>query len=207
MVAFLRHLLVSLAVIFWGLAFPQYASLAQDGTNELANKATKVLDFELRRIALVGLDGVLRQANANAKIRELLDVQRKKFQEEFRQIELELQETERDLLVKREQIAKDEYDKMVNAFQRRVASVQKDIQYKRQSIDSAYQKALNEIRQLAIDEIKKIATERKIDLILNREAGIMFLPHLNISDEVLNRLNERTKNARIEVEMKKPAAQ
>ena len=96
---------------------------------------------------------------------------------------------------------------MVNAFQRRVAGVQKDIQYKRQSIDSAYQKALNEIRQLAIDEIKKIATEQKIDLILNREASIMFLPHLDISNEVLNRVNERTKNARIEVDTKKPAAQ
>lgn len=105
-------------------------------------------------------------------------------------------------MVKREQIAKDEYDDMVNAFQQRVASVQKDIQYKRQAIDNAYQKALNEIRKLAIEEIKKIAGERKIDLVLSREIGIVFLPHLNISDEVLNRLNERTKNARIELETK-----
>jgi hypothetical protein len=36
---------------------------------------------------------------------------------------------------------------------------------------------------------------------------VIFLPHLNISDEVLTRLNERTKNARIEVEIKKPVAQ
>jgi len=41
-------------------------------------------------------------------------------------------------------------------------------------------------------------------MILNRDASVIFLPHLNISDEVLMRLNERTKNARIEVEIKAP---
>ena len=55
--------------------------------------------------------------------------------------------------------------------------------------------------------ITKIASERKIDLILKRDSSVIFLPHLNISDEVLARLNERTKNARIEVEIKKPAGQ
>ncbi|MDB9891591.1 OmpH family outer membrane protein, partial [Alphaproteobacteria bacterium] len=86
------------------------------------------------------------------------------------------------------------------------SSVQKEIQYKRQSIDNAYQKALSNIRRLAMEVITKIASEREIDLVLKRDASVIFLPHLNISDEVLTRLNERTKNARIEVEIKKPVA-
>ena len=101
-------------------------------------------------------------------------------------------------------ILKEEYTKLVNAFQVRVSQVQKEIQYKRQSIDSAYQKALAEIRSLAIEEITAIANERKIDLMLNKASTVIFLPKLNISDEVLKRLNERTKNARIELELKKP---
>ena len=137
----------------------------------------------------------------------MLDGQRAKFQDEFRAIEVDLQQSERDLLAKRELMAKDEYDKLVSEFQARVSSVQKEIQYKRQSIDNAYQKASSNIRGLAIEVITKIANERKIDLILNRHSVVIFLPHLNISDEVLTRLNERTKNARIEVEIKKPTAQ
>jgi Skp family chaperone for outer membrane proteins len=163
--------------------------------------------MEVKRIALVDLDGVLRTADANNRVRELLDGQRAKFQEEFRAIEVELQQSERNLLAKRELMAKAEYDKLVTAFQARVSSVQKEIQYKRQSIDNAYQKALSDIRSLAIEVLTKIASERKLDLILNRDSSLIFLPHLNISDEVLTRLNERTKNARIEVEIKKPAAQ
>jgi len=179
------------------------ASFAQTDSTTLAAKKS----MEVKRIALVDLDGVLRAADANNRVRELLDGQRAKFQEEFRAVEVNLQQSERDLLAKRELMTKDEYDKLVAAFQVRVSSVQKEIQYKRQSIDNAYQKALSDIRKLAIEVITKIASEREIDLILNRDSSVIFLPHLNISDEVLSRLNERTKNARIEVEIKKPVAQ
>ena len=187
-------------MVFIGFAPDSFAEA--DATTPAAEKS-----MEVKRIALVDLDGVLRAADANNRVRELLDGQRAKFQEEFRAIEVDLQQSERDLLAKRDLMAKDEYDKLVTAFQARVSSVQKEIQYKRQSIDNAYQKALSDIRKLAIDVITKIASERKIDLILNRDSSVIFLPHLNISDEVLSRLNERTKNARIEVEIKKPVSQ
>ena len=187
------------------MAFVGFApvSFAQTEATTLAAEKS----MEVKRIALVDLDGILRAADANNRVRELLDGQRAKFQEEFRAIEVNLQQSERDLLAKRELMSKDEYEKLVTAFQARVSSVQKEIQYKRQSIDNAYQKALSDIRKLAIGVITKIASEREIDLILNRDSSVIFLPHLNISDEVLSRLNERTKNARIEVEIKKPVAQ
>ena len=173
---------------------------AQTGEGEDGNTPA----IAVKRIALVDLDGVLRNANANNRIRELLDGQRAKFQEEFRAVEVDLQQSERDLLSRRDLMTKEEYEKLVTEFQVRVAELQKDIQYKRQSIDNAYQKALRRIRSLAIEEVTKIAGEKKIDLILKRDSSVIFLPHLNISDEVLNRLNERTKDARFEVEINKP---
>ena len=200
-----RALFTSVNLLLFMMTFIGFTpvSFAQTDTSTPATEKS----LEVKRIALVDIDGVLRAADANNRVRELLDGQRAKFQEEFRAIEVELQQSERDLLAKRELMAKDEYDKLVNEFQARVSSVQKEIQYKRQSIDNAYQKALSDIRGLAIEVITKIASEREIDLILKRNASVIFLPHLNISDEVLTRLNERTKNARIEVEIKKPVAQ
>jgi len=197
------------AVVF-GVAMMTTIAVAQTASDTTTGQGTAAdagANMEVRRIAVVSLDGVLRAAAANTKIKELLDGQREKFQEEFRQVELDLQQTERDLLAKRDVIAKDDYDKMVTAFQKRVANVQKDIQYKRQAIDNAYQKALNDVRKLAVDVIKEIAAERQIDLIVNRDASVVFLPRLNISDEVLKRLDERTKNARIQIELKKPKAE
>jgi len=200
----------ALVAVVFGVAMMTTIAVAQtasDTTTGQGMAADAGANMEVRRIAVVSLDGVLRAAAANTKIKELLDGQREKFQEEFRQVELDLQQTERDLLAKRDVIAKDDYDKMVTAFQKRVANVQKDIQYKRQAIDNAYQKALNDVRKLAVEVIKEIAAERQIDLIVNRDASVVFLPRLNISDEVLKRLDERTKNARIQIELKKPKAE
>ena len=195
----------SVNLLLYMIAFIGFTPFSYAQTDITTSASEK--SMEVKRIALVDLDGVLRAADANNRVRELLDGQRAKFQEEFRAIEVDLQRSERNLLAKRELMAKDEYDKFVTEFQARVSSVQKEIQYKRQSIDNAYQKALSDIRGLAIEVITKIASERKIDLILKRDSSVIFLPHLNISDEVLTRLNERTKNARIEVEIKKTVAQ
>ena len=130
---------------------------AQTGDSEESSKPM----VAVKRIALVDLDGVLRNADANNRIRELLDGQRAKFQEEFRAVEVDLQQSERDLLSRRDLMTKEEYEKLVTEFQVRVAELQKDIQYKRQSIDTAYQKALSGIRTLAIEEVTKIASEKK----------------------------------------------
>ena len=163
--------------------------------------------MEVRRIGLADLNGILRAADANVKVRELLDTQRQKFQDEFSLVEAELQQTERDLLSKRELLSAEEYDKQIKAFQARVTQLQQDIQRKRQAIDNAYQKAQSDIRAEALSIITEIARDMNLDLVLNREASLIFLPHLNISNEVLTRLNERTKNACIEIQVQEPQSQ
>ena len=169
--------------------------------------APSSLSMEVQRIGLADLNGILRAADANVKVRELLDTQRQKFQDEFSLIEAELQQTERDLMSKRELLSADEYDKQIKAFQARVTQLQQDIQKKRQAIDNAYQKAQSDIRAEALSIITEIARDMNLDLVLNRDASLIFLPHLNISDEVLARLNERTKNARIEIQVQEPQSQ
>ena len=163
--------------------------------------------MEVTRIGVADLNGILRAADANTRVRELLDAQRQKFQDEFSLVEAELQQTERDLMSKRELLSAEEYDKQIKAFQVRVTQLQQDIQRKRQAIDNAYQKAQSDIRTEALSIIAEIAKAKNLDLVLNRDASLIFLPHLNISDGVLTRLNERTKNARIEIQVQEPQSQ
>jgi outer membrane protein len=179
------------------------AVLAQSATEPAPSSPS----MEVQRIGLADLNGILRAADANVKVRELLDTQRQKFQDEFSLVEAELQQTERDLMSKRELLSADEYDRQIKTFQARVTQLQQDIQRKRQAIDNAYQKAQSDIRAEALSIITEIARDMNLDLVLNRDASLIFLPHLNISDEVLTRLNERTKNARIEIQVQEPQSQ
>ena len=172
--------------------------------SSFAQESTQDVDLSVKRIGLVDIEGVLRSAEASEKVRSLLDEQRGKFQQEFNIIEKQLQDTERDLTLKRGVISDVEFDNQRIAFQKKVTQLQQDIQYRRQALDNAYQKAQNDLRALAIDILTEIAAEKQLDLILARNSALIFLPHFNISNEVLLRLNERTKNAKIEIEITNP---
>ena len=193
----MHHLFGKLAAIFLISSLIFGSALAQDSE-------TKEADLSVNRIGLVDIEGVLRSATASEKVRKLLDEQRDKFQQEFNLIEKQLQDTERDLTLKKGVISDAEFDAQRIAFQNKVTRVQQDIQYRRQALDSAYQKAQNDLRALAIDILAEIAAEKKLDLILARNSALIFLPHYNLSNEVLLRLNERTKNAKIEIEIVNP---
>lgn len=157
--------------------------------------------MQVTRIGLVDLDGVLRQSSGTAKVRQLLDEQRLTFQEEFTQREAELQATEKALQADRELLSEDAFNERLKAFEDEVAEVQRQIQYRRQALDRAFQEAQRNLRGLTLDIVKQIASERKLDLVLSQESALIFLPTLNISEEVLARLDERTRNARIEIKV------
>jgi len=193
----MHYLFGKLATIFLISSLFFGSAIAQDS-------ATKQADLSVNRIGLVDIEGVLRSAAASEKVRKLLDEQRDKFQQEFNVIEKQLQDTERDLTLKKGVISDAEFDAQRIAFQNKVTRLQQDIQYRRQALDSAYQKAQNDLRALAIDILAEIAAEKKLDLILARNSALIFLPHYNLSNEVLLRLNERTKNAKIEIEIMNP---
>ena len=186
----------------------------QNGTGEIGTGQTQAAPgaaassgtdqgsrMQVTRIGLVDLDGVLRQSSGTAKVRQLLDEQRLTFQEEFTQREAELQVTEKALQADRELLSDDAFNERLKAFEDEVAEVQRQIQYRRQALDRAFQEAQRNLRGLALDIVKQIASERKLDLVLSQESALIFLPTLNISEEVLGRLDERTRNARIEIKV------
>ena len=98
-------------------------------------------------------------------------------------------------------LSEEVFGRRLKVFEDKVAEVQRQIQYRRQALDRAFQEAQRNLRGIALEIVKQIAGERKLDLVLSQESVLIFLPSLNISDEVLERLDERTKNARIEIKV------
>ena len=176
---------------------------AQQADDEGVDAARQVYegaaDMSVDRIGLIDLDGVLRASEGAARVRDLLDEQRRGFQREFAAREAALQETERKLVANREDLDEVEFARQLAEFEASVTQIQKEIQYRREAIDVAFQEAQSRLRNLAIQILTELAQEKKLDLVLVRESALIFLPSLNLSDEVLRRLDERTKDARIEV--------
>lgn len=168
-------------------------------TTGVAQTADEGSQFGIKRVGLVDLSYVLRNANATNIVRELLASKKEEFSEEFQIRESELLQMERALNVRRSELSGEDFNKEVQKFQEEVAKVQREIQFKRNSLDQAFQQAQDNLRALSLEIVTFIAQREQLDMVLTRETAVIFRPELNITQEVLSLLNERTKNARIEV--------
>jgi outer membrane protein len=165
------------------------------------NAASEIQDsFKLERIAVVNIDKVLRVAKATERVRALLDEKREEFQNDFATREASLLQIEKDLQSKRTLLSEEAYRAEVAQFQNEVASIQKEIQFKRQAIDKAFQEAQDEIRALAAEIVAEIAGSQKLDVVINKSSALVFRQDLDITEAVITQLNERTKNARLEIQ-------
>jgi outer membrane protein len=163
--------------------------------------ASEIQDsFKLERIAVVNIDEVLRDAKATERVRALLDEKREEFQNDFATREASLLQIEKDLQSKRTILSEEAYRAEVAQFQNEVASIQKEIQFKRQAIDKAFQEAQDEIRALAAEIVAEIAGSQKLDVVINKSSALVFRQDLDITEAVITQLNERTKNARLEIQ-------
>lgn len=196
--AFLTSLALGVSVLVWGAPTnAQQSGEADSGPSVLPDE--RAADMVVQRIGLIDLDGVLRASEGAARVRGLLDEQRREFQREFAAREAGLQETERKLVAVREELNEAEFARQLAEFEASVTQIQKEIQYRREAIDVAFQDAQSRLRDLALQIVTELAQEKRLDLVLVRDSALIFLPSLNLSDEVLRRLDERTRDARIEV--------
>ena len=184
---------------FAGTSLPALAQ-AVDASNA-DDPSVPSAQFSSQRVALIDLESVLRAASGTLRVRELLDEQRLLFQAEFAEREAALQQTERQLQADRNTLSEDEFTQRLTDFEDEVARIQREIQYRREALDLAFQDAQARLRQIAIEIVTEIAREQQLDLVLKEDSAIAFRPGLNISELVLRRLDERTKDARIEIEV------
>ncbi len=179
----------------WFLCLFNYGAYSQENFN------SEVQDnFKLEKVAVVNIDKVLRDARATERVRALLDEKREEFQNDFATREASLLRIERDLQSKRTILSEEAYRAEVAQFQNEVASIQKEIQFKRQALDKAFQEAQDEIRNLAAEIVAEIASNQRLDVVINKNSALVFRQDLDITEAVINQLNERTKNARLEIQ-------
>ena len=191
-----RRVIRTLAWI--GLALTLVTGGALPGWAQQTNTTDDAV-FTIDRVGTIDLVEVLRQSTATSSVRALLDEKRAQFQEEFAAREVDLMAREKALQSKRDVMSAEAFGEEVRLFQAEVADVQREIQRKRKSLDNAFQQAQDKLRGLALEIVGDVAKERKLDLVLNRDNVLIFRNQLDLTTIVLERLNERTKDARFEV--------
>ena len=143
------------------------------------------------RIAVVNYQLIQKKSTAMVDIQTQIETRRKLYQEEISQQEKGLRADDQDLVRQRTVLSAEAFALKRREFEAKVAQVQRQVQDRKRELDRAFEYGMNQV-QLVINEIiVELSQEKKFNLVLSRQQIIFVDSTLNISEEIIQILNER----------------
>lgn len=143
------------------------------------------------RVAVLDYQRLLRDSSSAVDIKAQIARQRQIYQSEITKQEQELRDADQELARQRTILAPEAFAQKRREFEERVAGIQRSVQARKRDLDQAYDFGIKQVQQALVGIITELAEERGFNLILSRQQIVYADKALNISDEVLVRLNDR----------------
>lgn len=150
-------------------------------------------------IAIVDLEGIMRDSLAAQAARQQLTEISARYQQEISVEETDLRAAEQDLLQQRPLLAPELFGQRQQELQQRVAELQQKVRGVRRAMDEALARTMEGVQQVLFEEVGGIAQERGINVVLRRSQIVLAANEFDITADALARLNERLPTVAIEI--------
>lgn len=140
-------------------------------------------------VGIVDVQRILNEASAARDIREQVEEFRTAYLAELTLEENRLRGEEQELSRQRSILSADALAERERAFRTRVAEVQQRAQTISRQLENAFGKAMNEVRQAMLPIFADLTRERGINIIVPKSQILFAVRTLEITDEVLLRLD------------------
>ena len=144
-------------------------------------------------IAVVDVQYVLDQSVAVAGLRDTIDKISEGLHKEFAQKETELKTAEAELVKKRGILTSEQFDSSVSGFYKKVSEAQHHMQQKKIKLEQAHAASIGVVHDNTMKIVKELAKERGFNLAIPSSQILYADDALNITSEVVKRLNDRVK--------------
>ncbi len=158
-------------------------------------------DMPTAKIAVLDTQKILRNSSAAAGIRDQVKQQREIYQDEFARQERELRAAEEELARQRTILSSEAFALKRREFSARVAAVERGVETRKRELDQAYGTGIKQVERALASIITELAKEHGFNLVLSRtrvQRVVLYADSaLNISDDVLLRLNKRLPSVKV----------
>ncbi|TQV79393.1 OmpH family outer membrane protein [Denitrobaculum tricleocarpae] len=148
---------------------------------------------ETTKPAIIGVldtQKVLRDSIAMRSLSQQIEARRNSFQEELRKQEDALRAADQELARQRSILSPEAFAEKRSQLEQQVSSLQRQVQTRRKELDRVYGEAVKQVQGALVSIAQKIASERQLDLVLPKTAVVLVRNDMEITDEVVKRLNE-----------------
>lgn len=164
---------------------------AQQATKAGQAPAGENINARATQVAVLDVQRILREAKAMKNIRDQVSQLRKSYQEEIEKMQGDLRTANEELRRKRTILSPDAFDEERRKFDQKVAEVQRLVQSRNQQLDRANAEAVIEVQKVYNAIVLELANERSYGLIFRKSATIVVDPPIEVTPEVLARLDKR----------------
>jgi Skp family chaperone for outer membrane proteins len=142
-------------------------------------------------VLVVDVQHLLRVSKAAKAVQQQLEAQRATYQKDFSKQEADLRASGGELQRQQAILSRDALEAKGKELQQKYAELEREVQSKRQVLLRGEGEARNRILDTMIQIVQEIGQERRATLVLPKDAVLMVAPDLDVTDEVLKRLDQR----------------
>jgi Skp family chaperone for outer membrane proteins len=157
-------------------------------------------------IAVLDIERILQQSAASKSMRPQIEKIRNDYRNDVKEQEGALLKAEKELSQQRSIVSAEVFAQKRREFEERARKAQNDVQERKRIIDSALGKAIEKIRGSTEEIARDLASERKIDIILPRGAVFLAVQNLDVTNEIMKRLDTKLPSVTIAMPGAQPAA-
>lgn len=179
---------------FMALSFPLIA-LATPNSSIVSELSPNEFDA---KAAVVDVESILEHSKAIMHIKKSINVISEQIQSELSAKEIKLKQAEAELIEKRGILPKEEFDKLVADFNKKVSSTQQEMQNKKSALERAHGNAITQVHEKTISVISDLSKKYGFNIVFPSSQVLFVNNSLNITHEVISNLNERLQEVKVD---------
>ena len=157
-------------------------------------------ELEPVSLAVVDFRGVLAKSEAARNIRSAVDEKRQELRKYFLEVENSLRDEQKDLSKKRSIVTAEAFEQRARKLKEKAQSAQKLAQTSNQKLKKSFDQAMDKVQKELLRTVAEVAEESGVGVVLFRSAIVIAVKKLDISKEVLQRLNKKLPKVKVRFE-------
>lgn len=155
-------------------------------------------------VAFVNIKRILNESQAAVSIRRQVAKMSRSLASDFKRAQQKWRKERKNLVSQRPILSPERFAQRVKEFERRVKSEQATFRRRRDGIDKNLQGAMAKVQGVFAEIAKAIAKRKSISVLFKRSSAVLIAPTLDITPEVLKRLNKRLPSVVVPLSTGKP---
>jgi len=145
-------------------------------------------------MGIIDTDLLLQESLAAKGVRLERDKYATTYQNQVKDLETKLRAEDQELNQQRGVLAPDVYQQRAQAFQQKLADFQVQVKDKQERLEYSFQQSMQAVAQAMMTATSEVSKERGINVVMARNALMIFDPSMDITSIVLEKLNKSLTN-------------